>query len=144
MDQIGGLRPGFWAGWLALRRRRVHHGRRSGGQPHRPLGSSDLSWHALGNGVDDMVLRPGGGAGGSLYAGGDFSTAGGVVAHFLARWDGSAWQTLGSGMDDYVYVLAVGSDGSLYAGGSFTTAGGVELTPSPVGTGLPGILWVAG
>jgi hypothetical protein len=65
----------------------------------------------------------------SLYAGGEFTTAGGVTANGIARWDGAAWHPLGSGIegDPYpgVYALAVGSDNSLYAGGYFTTAGGV-------------------
>jgi trimeric autotransporter adhesin len=29
--------------------------------------------------------------GGSLYAGGNFTTAGGVAAPNIARWNGSAW-----------------------------------------------------
>ena len=62
---------------------------------------------------------------GSLYAGGVFTTAGGVAANYTARWDGTQWNSLGSGMDDLVYALAVGPDGLLYAGGWFTTAGEV-------------------
>ncbi len=66
---------------------------------------------------------------GSLYAGGRFTTTGGVAANSIARWGAatSSWHPLGSGMggsDLCVYILAMGSDGSLYAGGSFTTAGG--------------------
>jgi VCBS repeat-containing protein len=53
---------------------------------------------------------------GSLYAGGDFTTA-------VARWDVSAWSALGSGTNATVFALA--ADGSmLYCGGGFTTAGG--------------------
>jgi hypothetical protein len=62
---------------------------------------------------------------GSLYAGGNFTTAGGVVANYIARWDGVQWHPVGSGMNGSVSVLAVGPDGSLYAGGAFTTVGGV-------------------
>ena len=65
---------------------------------------------------------------GSLYAGGDFTTAGGVAANYIARWDGTTWHPLGSGIEgtnSSVSALAVGSGGSLYAGGWFTTAGGV-------------------
>ena len=36
-------------------------------------------------------------SGTNLYAGGSFSTAGGVPANFIAKWDGSTWSALGSG-----------------------------------------------
>ena len=68
----------------------------------------------------------------ALYAGGDFTTAGGVSAERIAKWNGASWSALGapgSGMNDAVYALAVFDDGSrpaLYAGGAFTTAGGVR------------------
>jgi hypothetical protein len=61
---------------------------------------------------------------GNLFAGGSFTTAGGVAANNIAKWDGSAWSPLGSGMDAEVYALAVDGMGKLYAGGKFTTAGG--------------------
>ena len=74
------------------------------------------------------------GSGPALYAGGEFSTAGGVTVSNIARWDGSAWSALtgpsGTGVDDAVYALAVFDDGTgaaLYAGGGFETAGGVTL-----------------
>src|SRR5438094_441942 len=62
-------------------------------------------------------------SGGELYAGGDFTTAGGVSANYMAKWDGSGWSALGSGMgraDAFlpsVSALAV-SGGDLYAGGA--------------------------
>ena len=64
-------------------------------------------------------------AAGNLYAGGFFTTAGGVSANYIAKWDGSSWSALGSGIDNLVLALAVDGAGNLYAGGSFTTAGGV-------------------
>jgi hypothetical protein len=67
------------------------------------------------------------GSGPAIYAGGDFTTAGGSAANRIARWDGTSWNALGSGMNNYVSALAVFDDGSgpaLYAGGYFTTAGG--------------------
>jgi WD40 repeat protein len=92
------------------------------------------SWHPLGSGMEgdypssfvaDLAFGPDG----SLYAGGHFWTAGGVIVRNIARWDGSQWHPLGSGMGggDYpeVPALAFGPDGSLYVGGGFTTAGGV-------------------
>ena len=94
------------------------------------------SWSALGSGMDALVraltvFDDGTGGGPALYAGGDFSTAGGVIANHIARWDGSSWSALGSGMDALVNALTVFDDGSgsgpaLYAGGGFTTAGGVS------------------
>jgi hypothetical protein len=63
-------------------------------------------------------------SGTDLYAGAGFTTAGGVPANCIAKWDGSAWSALGSGMNNIVYGLVV-SGTDLYAGGYFTTAGGV-------------------
>jgi hypothetical protein len=57
-----------------------------------------------------------------LYAGGDFTQAGGSAANDIAQWNGSSWSALGSGMNYAVYALAA-SGGTLYAGGIFTTAG---------------------
>ena len=49
---------------------------------------------------------------GGVYVGGQFTTAGGVAASRIARWDGSSWSALGTGMDNQaVYALAVDSDG---------------------------------
>jgi hypothetical protein len=60
----------------------------------------------------------------TLYAGGDFTTAGGVAATNVAAWNGSGWSPLGTGADSYVYALLVNGT-TLYAGGDFGTAGGV-------------------
>jgi hypothetical protein len=62
-------------------------------------------------------------SGGALYAGGDFTTAGGNAASYIAQWDGTTWWPLGSGMDRQVLALVMSPRG-LYAGGDFTTAGG--------------------
>jgi hypothetical protein len=62
---------------------------------------------------------------GELIAGGDFTTAGGVAANNIARWNGNAWQPLGSGTNGGVNAL-IGYNGELIAGGWFTTAGGVD------------------
>jgi hypothetical protein len=61
---------------------------------------------------------------GRLYAGGGFTTAGGVGANRIAVWDGSAWSALGTGMNGIVRGIAFAPDGTLYAVGDFTTAGG--------------------
>jgi trimeric autotransporter adhesin len=73
------------------------------------------------------------GTGPALYAGGGFTSAGGVPANHIAKWDGAQWSALGSGMEGpypYVAALTVFDDGSgpaLYACGGFTTAGGVPV-----------------
>jgi hypothetical protein len=69
------------------------------------------------------------GDGAALYAGGDFTSAGGATAVHLARWDGVAWTALpGGDLDGPVRVLAVHDDGSstgsaLYVGGDFDHLG---------------------
>jgi hypothetical protein len=87
------------------------------------------AWSALGSGMGgDSPFSPSVSAlavtGTTLYAGGLFTTAGGVTANYIAKWDGSAWSALGAGMDNPVTALAV-SGTTLYAGGWFTTAGGM-------------------
>jgi hypothetical protein len=70
------------------------------------------------------------GTGAALYAGGQFTTAGGLAANYVARWDGSAWSALdgpsGNGADWIVWSLEI-FDGALIAGGKFETAGGVAV-----------------
>ncbi len=95
------------------------------------------SWSGLGNGLSAGVLFPPSisalgvfddGSGSALYAGGNFTLAGGVPANYIAKWDGTTWSALGSGMDGEVRALTAFDDGSgeaLYAGGFFMTAGGV-------------------
>ena len=78
------------------------------------------------------VFDDGSGGGQALYAGGDFPTAGGVPANYIAKWSGSAWSPLSNGMSSVVFALSVFDDGSgsgpgLFAGGEFTFAhGGVS------------------
>ena len=71
------------------------------------------------------------GGGPALYAGGGFSSAGGVATIGVAKWNGSSWSSLGSGMNGGVFTLAVHDDGggaALYAAGNFTSAGGVAAS----------------
>jgi hypothetical protein len=95
-------------------------------------------WSPLGGGISgggiwfaqvDALIVFDDGSGPALYAGGAFTTAGGVSANHIAKWDGTAWSPLGTGMTSPVSALTVFDDGTgpaLYAGGFFTTAGGVE------------------
>jgi hypothetical protein len=95
------------------------------------------TWSALGSGLEGSVAIAGAGvsslavmANGDLVVGGFFTTAGGVAANSIARWNGSTWSTLGTGFLGAsglgsVAALAVLPSGDLVAGGFFTTAGGV-------------------
>jgi hypothetical protein len=97
------------------------------------------TWAPLGSGMNDRVfalttydLDGAGPQPPQLIAGGAFTTAGGVLANRIARWDGTTWASLGSEMNGAVFALATyDPDGSgplsaqLIAGGGFTTAGGV-------------------
>ena len=57
---------------------------------------------------------------GELYAGGNLTTAGGVSANYIAKWNGTSWQPVGGGMGSYGYVYALCVYSSeLYAGGYF-------------------------
>lgn len=65
---------------------------------------------------------------GDLYAAGDFSTARGVAAAGIVRWDGTSCHALGAGLTGGTadgYALAV-YGGELIVGGSFYYAGGVR------------------
>ena len=116
------------------------------------------SWSALGSGVNDSVFPTAASvfalaalddsSGPALYAAGRFTSAGGVPANRIARWDGSGWSALGRGLNDTAYALTVFDDGggrALYAGGVFSGAGGVAVNHiarwdgaswSPVGSGM--------
>lgn len=119
----------FAAGWIAS----------GGGVPLANIGRWDgVAWHALdgpvGDGIDGTVYALAvfdDGAGPALYAGGDFTSAGGLTAYNVARWDGHGWWPLsdsgGTGTNGWVRALAVYNDGSgpaLYVSGEFTRAGG--------------------
>ncbi len=115
-----------------------------------------VAWASLGTGmgtaqgfapfVSALALLPNG----DLVAGGAFTTAGGVAANSIARWNGASWAPLGSGVAasngdlPQVYSLAVLPNGDIVAGGLFTTAGGLPANNiarwngsswSPLGSG---------
>jgi hypothetical protein len=108
---------------------------------------TDANWVSIAlpdtNGQVNTLLY----AGGTLYAGGNFTAIGGTPANDIAKWDGTTWSSLGSGMNDVVAALAW--DGTnLYAGGSFSTAGGTSANNIakwngtawfPLGSGTGGI-----
>jgi len=76
-------------------------------------------------GADQAVDALATDASGSVYLGGDFTSAGGISAPHVARWDGSQWSALGTGTDGPVYAM-VWAGNVLYVGGNFTTAGGAS------------------
>jgi len=62
----------------------------------------------------------------NVYVGGNFISAGGTVANYIAKWDGSTWSALGSGLNNTCNTIAIDTSNTLYAGGAFTTAGGTS------------------
>ncbi len=88
-------------------------------------------------------------SGSNVYAGGFFTTAGGIAANSIAKWDGSSWSALGSGMN-YNGVCALAVSGSnVYAGGYFDIAGGSPANSiakwngsswSALGSGMDGLV----
>ncbi|MEM9242722.1 MAG: hypothetical protein AAGA27_01525 [Pseudomonadota bacterium] len=65
-----------------------------------------------------------------LYAGGNFTTAGGVTVNRIASWDGSNWSPLGSGVGGGGSILSLTSDalGDLYVGGdNLDEVGGITV-----------------
>ncbi len=101
------------------------------------------TWSALGIGcngtVSSLLVHDDGlGSGPALYAGGAFTTAGGVSVNRIARWDGSTWSALqggmtrASGLTGTVTVRSLASlrergGRVLVAGGSFELADGVRV-----------------
>ncbi len=89
-------------------------------------------WSALGSGVGDLgpstvralaVLQ-----GGDVLAGGDFTTAGGVAANRIARYNPATaiWSALGSGINtSHVKALVVVPGGDVLVSGAITSAGGM-------------------
>jgi hypothetical protein len=122
-----------------------------------------VSWSPLGLGIDNVdhnasvqaLAAFNDGAGPALYAGGDFTMAGGAPAIRVAKWDGQSWSALGDGADGTVRALAAIDGGqaggpALYVGGQFSGAGGMTVNRiakwdgqswSPLGTGVSLTVW---
>jgi hypothetical protein len=95
------------------------------------------AWTALGSGVSGAstfrTVRAltvwDDGDGPALYVGGSFTSAGGVAASYLARWDGTSFSPVGGGLDSQVFSLTTfdsGAGAGLYVGGEFTHAGALS------------------
>jgi hypothetical protein len=91
-------------------------------------------WSALGSGIPPQQWNSwvyslavfDDGSGPALYAGGGFTTAGGLPASGVARWRAGRWEPLGNGIGGTVYAMAVLDDGAgpaLYVGGHIDRAG---------------------
>lgn len=92
-------------------------------------------YSAMGTGANGIVKALAIAPNGDVFAGGEFTLAGGVANTVrIARWDGSAWNALSTGVaggvGDGVFALTFGQNGLLYLGGSFSSAGGVANTDS--------------
>lgn len=104
------------------------------GKPIARIAKWDGSeWSALGTGIPGATSGVfaltvfDDGSGPALYVGGDFTSAGGVAASRIARWNGTTWSALGAGVGDQVRAMCAFDDGNgpaLYVGGWFTSAGG--------------------
>jgi hypothetical protein len=89
-------------------------------------------WNSLSagpaNGMNNPVKALAIAGNGEVYAGGEFTQAGGAMANRVAKWNGAAWNYcgtgVGNGMSRPVFALAVAGNGDVYAGGTFTQAGG--------------------
>lgn len=114
----------------------------AGGVPARSIARWDGShWSSLGtgsnNGVSGTITTVAvfnDGRGEALFAGGNFTAAGGTLVRNLARWDGTTWTAVGGapvyGIDGDIYAMCTFRDGSgtgLYVGGYFSSAGGISV-----------------
>lgn len=96
--------------------------------PRTSLDGKGGLWWSLGEGLDRKegwgVVSAAASDGRNLYAGGFFSTAGGVTANNIARWDGTNWSSLREGINGIVRSIGV-SGSNVFLAGSFTNAGDV-------------------
>lgn len=74
-------------------------------------------WQALGTGMNYTVNAIAFDNTGNLYAGGQFSQAGGVKADGVAVWHNSTWSQLGGGIYGRVNSIKVDAAGDVYLGG---------------------------
>jgi len=98
--------------------------------PIRLFGIEDstgiVGWSSLGEGmngeVNALAIYNG-----NIYAGGYFSSAGGINTNNIAVWNGSIWQSVLNGVNDTVHALVVYNN-ELIVGGNFSSANGVPNT----------------
>jgi hypothetical protein len=91
------------------------------------------SWSPLGtginNGLNSVCYTIAIDSDDNVYAGGDFTTAGGNPAKKIAKWtpNTSSWSELGTGLNGQCRTIAIDSFNDIYAGGEFTEAYGKSV-----------------
>jgi len=77
--------------------------------------------NALGTGLNSLCSAIAIDTSGNVYAGGDFTSAGGVAnTSHIAKWNGTSWSALDTGLNQWVYDIAFAPNGDMYIGGLFT------------------------
>jgi hypothetical protein len=100
-------------------------------------------WQAVGTGMNSDVYCVTYGPDGYLYAGGNFTTAGGTGVNYIAYWNGSAWLSMNGGFNGAVNDMAFTADGRLIAVGNFTTSNGATATVTNYIAQWNGTAWSA-
>jgi len=81
---------------------------------------------------------------GTIYAGGSFSSIGGISAANIAAWNGTSWKPLGPGLNGQVNTLFFDTVGGLlYAVGNFTGVSGGAYTLSAGIAVWNGSVWLS-
>lgn len=105
----------------------------SGVSANRIARYNGTTWSALGTGLatGSSAMKCLAYAGGSLYAGGDFTSANGSTINRFARWDGTNFNKVGTdaasgnGLNSSVNAMAkIGND--VFVAGAVTQAGGLD------------------
>ncbi len=111
----------------------------AGGIPASNIARWDgSSWSNLGDGITGgvndsiSVYALAADSRGNVYAGGQFTLAGGINAENFARWNGDSWTAFGGGIQStekfksaVTSILVDGGD--IYVGGNFYAAGGIPM-----------------
>ena len=144
-----GLRPGGWAGWLTLRRRRLHRSRRGGSQPHRPLGPGDFVVASPGQRHEQYWVGPPwrlGRMARSTPAAPSPRPAGSQPTHRPLGHGDFVVASPGQRNENYVFALAFGPTARSTPGATSPQPAGSQPTTSPAGTWRVrhGIPWAAG
>ncbi len=101
--------------------------------------SYSQNWEPLGLGVNGPVYSLSSyGYHGEIYAGGDFTTAGNVVAHYIASFNNSAWSPTNGGAGNKVTAMTVGA---FRIGGAFTYGGSGDTSIKYIAAGYGSGAW---